>query len=130
MLQVTNGSVTITVTKGAFKNFYERCGFHAVAAEDGAEGAGVVDTQPTPETPPPGDSSHQETAESGEVHEDADEDGEEDEEDADEVDLSEIPLGEMSFDQLNDYADQLELDHDGIRSKKELRALIREHLKK
>ena len=130
MLQVTNGSVTITVTKGAFKNFYERCGFHAVAAEDDSEGAGVVDTQLTPETPHSGDSSHQEIAESGELHEGADEDGEEDEEDTDEVDLSEIPLGEMSFDQLNDYADQLELDHDGIRSKKELRALIREHLKK
>ena len=44
--------------------------------------------------------------------------------------MSEIPLGEMSFDQLNEYADQLELEHDGIRSKKELRAIIREHLKK
>jgi hypothetical protein len=62
---------------------------------------------------------------------DTEDEDEEDEEDTEEsVDLSEIPLGEMSFDQLNEYADQLELDHDGIRSKKELRALIREHLKK
>lgn len=50
-------------------------------------------------------------------------------EDADEeVDLSEIPLSEMDFYQLRDYADQLGLDHKGLRSKKELRALIKSNL--
>lgn len=127
MLQVTNGSVTITVTNGAFKNFYERCGFHAVAAEDGHGDAGVVVTHPAPET---GHSGHSSQQEMGQDTEDAEDEADGDEEDEDDVDLSEIPLGDMSFDQLNDYADQLELDHDGIRSKKELRALIREHLKK
>lgn len=128
MLQVTNGAVTLTVTKGAFKSFYAPNGFHAVDGEDGHEEAGVVTTHPTPETGHSGHSSQQELRQSVDDTEDEDEDGEEDTEES--VDLSEIPLGEMSFDQLNEYADQLELDHDGIRSKKELRALIREHLKK
>lgn len=128
MLQVTNGVVTLTVTKGAFKSFYEHNGFHAVDGEDGHEEAGVVTTHPTPETGHSGHSSQQEMAEDPEDAED-EEDGDEDDTE-DDVDLSEIPLGEMSFYQLNDYADQLELDHEGIRSKKELRALIREHLKK
>lgn len=128
MLQVTNGVVTLTVTNGAFKSFYEHNGFHAVDGEDGHEEAGKVDTHPTHETGHPGHSSQQELRQDTDAPEDEDEDDEDDTEEA--VDLSEIPLGEMSFDQLNEYADQLELDHDGIRSKKELRALIREHLKK
>lgn len=128
MLQVTNGVVTLTVTNGAFKSFYEHNGFHAVDGEDGHEEAGKVDTHPTPETGHPGHSSQQELRQDIDAPEDEDEDDEDYTEEA--VDLSEIPLGEMSFDQLNEYADQLELDHDGIRSKKELRALIREHLKK
>ena len=125
MLKVTNGSVTLTVTMGAFKNFYAKCGFHAVDAEDDVERAEVVDTQPTPRSSHSDDSSHQESEENYDSTED-----DEYNEEEDEVDLSEIPLGEMSFDQLNEYADQLGLEHDGIRSKKELRAIIREHLKK
>lgn len=128
MLQVTNGTVTLMVTKGAFKSFYEPNGFHAVDGEDGHEEAGVVTTHPTPETGRSGHSSQQELRQDTDGPEDEDEEEEEDTEES--VDLSEIPLGEMSFDQLNEYADQLELDHDGIRSKKELRAIIREHLKK
>lgn len=128
MLQVTNGVVTLTVTKGAFKSFYEHNGFHTVDGADGTEEAGVVTTHPTPGMVHPGDSSQQKIVEDTEDAED-EADGDEDDTE-DDVDLSEIPLGEMSFDQLNDYADQLELDHEGIRSKKELRALIREHLKK
>lgn len=128
MLQVTNGVVTLTVTKGAFKSFYEHNGFHAVDGEDGHEEAGEVLTHPAPETGHPGHSSQQELRQDTDAPEGEDGDDEDDTED--DVDLSEIPLGEMSFDQLNEYADQLELDHDGIRSKKELRALIREHLKK
>lgn len=127
MLQVTNGVVTLTVTKGAFKSFYEHNGFHTVDGEDGHGDAGVVVTHPAPET---GHSGHSSQQEMGQDTNDAEDEADGDEEDEDDVDLSEIPLGEMSFDQLNDYADQLELDHDGIRSKKELRALIREHLKK
>ena len=123
MLQVTNGVVTLTVTKGAFKSFYEHNGFHTVDGEDGHEDAGVVVTHPIPEIGHSGHSSQQEMVKDTEDEEDGDDT-------EDDVDLSEIPLGEMSFDQLNDYADQLELDHEGIRSKKELRALIREYLKK
>lgn len=128
MIQVTNGAVTLAVTKGAFKSFYEPNGFHAVDGEDGHEEAGVVITHPIPETGHSGHSSQQELRQDTDGPEDEDEEEEEDTEES--VDLSEIPLGEMSFDQLNEYADQLELDHDGIRSKKELRAIIREHLKK
>lgn len=123
MLRVTNGAITLTVTKGAFYSFYKPTGFHIVDGVGDSEGPGRVITHPASETAHPGDSSHKESA-------DYDEEEEEEEEPEEDVDLSEIPLSEMSFKQLSDYADELELDHDGIRSKKELRTLIREHLNK
>lgn len=49
-----------------------------------------------------------------------------DDEDEEYEDLSEIPLNEMGFGQLCEYADQLGLNREGIRSKRELRALIRD----
>lgn len=119
MLHITNGNVTLRVTRGAFNSFYKKHGFLVVGGENAAEDSGVVTTQHT--------SGEEHLEDSTQQEEDLpDEDSSEDEDETE--DLSEIPLGEMSFDQLCEYADQLDLDRDGIRSKKELRALIREHL--
>lgn len=122
MIRITNGSITLKVTDGAFETYYANRGFHAVGAEEAHEGAGVLTTHPTSEIPHLHDNSQQESD-----SEDEDDELTEDE-DEDDIDLSEIPLSEMSFDQLNDYADELEINHSGIRSKKELRAVIRKHL--
>lgn len=112
MLRITNGSVTLTVTKGAFNNYYKHCGFQIENRAEGAELEGVVTTQPNYTAEYLGNSPQVKN--------------EEDEE----IELSEIPLSEMSFEQLNEYADQLGLEHEGIRSKKELRAMIRNYLKR
>lgn len=127
MLRITNGVITITVSKGAYKSLFEGNGFRVLNGAPGEEDAGVDTTHGFPKLTHLVHSSQQGMEQNVEdTEEEADvEEGYEDEE---ETDLSEIPLGEMSFDQLNEYADQLELDHDGIRSKKELRALIRKHL--
>ena len=119
MLRITNGSVTLTVTKGAFNNYYKHCGFQIENHAEGAELERVVTTQPNYTAEYLGDSSQVE-------NEKKSDDYEEDEE----IELSEIPLSEMSFEQLNEYADQLGLEHEGIRSKKELRAMIRSYLKR
>lgn len=119
MVQITNGVTTLRVTNGAFKSLYEPCGFYPVGAAREENVSGKGSTQPLPESP----------RSDGFLQAAFDENDEECEEEEGEEDLSEIPLSEMSFYQLNAYADQLELDHDGIRSKKELRALIRNHLK-
>ena len=55
------------------------------------------------------------------------EDSDDDEVEDEPVDYSEIPLSELGFEELCDYADQLGIDLDGIRSKKGLRALIKQH---
>lgn len=120
MVEITNGQITLTVTKGAFKSFYADCGFailsHAGVCEDPEVGNTHL-----------GDEKHEDENPSQE--ENTEEETDDDELDEDEVDLSEIPLSDMSFDQLQEYADQLDIDHTGVRSKKELRALIRQYLK-
>jgi len=115
MITITNGQVTLTVPNSAYKAMYKTAGFHPICDEEHGEVS--ADTFPaleaeTPSRPIPAS----ETDESEASYE----------EDAEgEVDLSEIPLSEMDFYQLCDYADQLGLDRKGLRSKKELRALIR-----
>ena len=49
----------------------------------------------------------------------------EDEEEEEEVDLSEIPLAEMTRSQLLAYADQLGVEYTGEETKRKLRELIR-----
>ena len=114
MVRITNGSMELTVTRGAFKVFYEPEGFTILECEEDAPRLEGINTQPESED----DFEDEENAQN--------EDSEE--EDEDDIDYSEIPLSELSFEQLCDYADQLEIDHDGVRSKKELRILIKNHL--
>lgn len=117
MVKITNGQMTLIVARSAFHTMYESSGFRILDDENGV--AAPADTFSTPEEKAP------ETTIFDEENEDFGEEGEPVEE---EVDLSEIPLGEMGFDQLCEYADQLGLDRSGLRSKKELRNLIRENL--
>lgn len=131
MLQVTNGKSTLTVSSGAFKSFYCRRGYRVVGDDNSAELPEGVDTQLPPLSSSSVDPSQQLGA-SNDSEEDEDEEDEgTDESDGSEedVDLSEIPLSEMDFETLCQYADQLEVERDGLRSRKDLRNAIREHLK-
>ena len=129
MITITNGVNTFTVSRGAYESIYAAAGYHPArvkgakspleplgnmlktAGEDGPEGDEGI---PDPEAEM---SSPQNSAQEDEALDDEDEEYE---------DLSEIPLNEMGFGQLCEYADQLGLNREGIRSKRELRALIRE----
>lgn len=118
MIKITNGQMTLTVPNSAYQTIYRASGFHPLEDEESVIAPADTFTtleDKTPET----QISVEETDDSGEFYADGAETMEET------VDLSEIPLSEMDFYQLSDYADQLGLDHRGIRSKKELRALIR-----
>ena len=116
MLKITNGVVTIEVTRGAFNNTYCRRGFRPITDAECDEKDGVDNFTPSSD-------SHEADEPSHEIEQNND-----DYEDEEQIDYSEIPLSELTFDDLCDYADQLGLDHSGIRSKKDLRALIRGHL--
>ena len=116
MLQVTNGSITLKVTSGAFREVYSHLGFSLVGSVQSPLLPEEVTEQSTPEK------LEEAILEQPLAEEDASD------EEEDELDLSESPLSEMSFDQLCEYADQLELDYEGIKSENGLRSLIKANL--
>lgn len=118
MITITNGQITLTVPNSAYHTIYESAGFRPVESVVSSESR--LDSYPSTEVNARGEEMDDEQKEDFESSEDTEEE--------ETIDLSEIPLGEMDFYQLSDYADQLGLDHNGIRSKKELRALIRNNL--
>lgn len=124
MIQIRKGHNTLTVTQGAYNSYYKHLGYEPVGMATCHENTECENAQPPSDSQFCGDPTQPEKPEEGEDEEftgtDAEGDGE--------IDLSEIPLREMDFDQLCEYADQLGLNHDGIRKKSEMRALIREHV--
>ncbi len=121
MIKITNGQMTLTVPNSAFLTIYKASGFHTVESTTDSESP--IDSYTSVTENAPGEEIIPEETEDIEES-----DAEETEYMEETVDLSEIPLSEMDFYQLSDYADQLGLDHRGIRSKKELRALIRNNI--
>lgn len=126
MVTITNGRTTVRVSKSAFELMFKPAGFSIVNASPSAEGYRDADSG---DGIPPLTPRDDDEAEDEETDNTSDEDEDEDEESEEERDYSETPLSEMGFDDLEAYADQLDIDHKGIRSKRDLRALIREHLK-
>lgn len=116
MITITNGQMTLVVPNSAFHTLYEPSGFRPLEDEERAVSSEVTFIASEEKAP--------------EIHalDLEEENTEETEEAEEEIDLSEIPLSEMDFYQLCAYADQLGLDRSGLRSKKELRALIRQNL--
>lgn len=114
MVRITNGNLTLTVPNSAYELTYRSCGFRLLTDEE--DFVAPNDTLPTMNEK---DAGREDFVEENENTE------EESEYEEEEVNLSEIPLSEMDFYQLQAYAEQLGLDYEGIRSKKELRALIR-----
>lgn len=117
MIRITRGTVTLTVTKGAFNSFYKPLGFVVEKRPRSHEASERVITQPDSDSTHSEDSTQQKSDDKGA--------GSETDE---KTDYKETPISEMSFDQLCDYAEDLGLDYEGVRSKKELRMLIRESL--
>lgn len=117
MITITNGHVTLTVSNSAYKTMYQYSGYHPLADEE--REIEESDTFITEEQKNILDPFYDEETEDSEEFE---------AEEEEEIDLSEIPLSEMDFYQLCEYADQLGLDRKGLRSKKELRALIKTNI--
>lgn len=135
MVHITNGRITLTVPKSAYHEIYESQGFSMIPESPHCEETLVVNTHTEDEKQHLEDLCQEEAedtdANEGETEDASDEEGssEDDEGETRAKDYSETPLSELGFDALCDYADQLGIDHTGVRSKKELRALIKEHRK-
>lgn len=124
MVRITNDVMTLRVTRQAFLSQYQPCGFRLLESSEETSGEELYGNSPEAENERLGEDFQEER---DEMTEGADTDTEY-EEDEDEIDLSEIPLTEMDYYQLCAYSDQLGLDRSGLRSKKELRQLIRDNI--
>lgn len=122
MAKIHKGSQTLEVTKGAYRAIYAPLGWSLEASVEPTQAElpeGEENSSTTPPEQPQND--FQQESEDFEA-----EDEYQDEDTSEE--LSEKPLSEMSFDELKQYASELGLEYAGIRSKKELRALIKSAL--
>ena len=124
MIRITNGRITLEVSQSAFETMFKPAGFVLEGSSLSPEVTGGSNTHDDFRLPHLG----QQEDEEEDSEEPEPEESEEDEEEQP-VDYSEVPLSELGYEELCDYADQLGLDREGIRSKKELRGIIREHLK-
>lgn len=129
MLTVTNGHIVLSVTNGAYHNYYAQRGFRPVTDVDDHKNG--VDITLPPITPQPKTGGTEASTEpSGpSITPEPPETVQSSENPTNEVDLSEIPLSEMNYTQLVTYAEQLGLDCEGMQKGKVL-AAIREHLGK
>ena len=119
MIKIKKGDSVLTVTRGAYTNYYKSLDYKVLRASKTADISEQEFTHPEPDSAHLGDPSQLNITPS----DDSDEPDEEEE-----LDLSEIPLGEMTGTQLKQYAEQLGLETEGLK-KRELRELIRNHLK-
>ncbi len=128
MVRITNGVMTLRVTRQSFLSQYQPCGFRLLDVSEVASGEELYGNSPESVNEHLGEISQEERDETAEVADLDSEETAEGEEDEEEIDLSEIPISEMDYYQLCTYADQLGLDRTGLRSKKELRQLIRDNI--
>lgn len=131
MVRITNGVMTLRVTRQSFLSQYQPCGFRLLESSEEASGEELYGNSPASGNERLGDffqEERDEMAEGADLGSEELAEAEEAEEDEEESDLSEIPISEMDYYQLCAYADQLGLDRTGLRSKKELRQLIRDNI--
>lgn len=124
MIKITNGLTTLEVTPGAYKDIFSAQGYTPV------EGTSVKQTEMPAETPQPTGGNFTE-GEPENVPESISEQETDDiipENNSEEIDLSEIPLAEMSDAQLRAYAEQLGVDITGLTSRKAVRNKIKSAL--
>ena len=119
MLKITNGQHNLTVTMGAYRNFYRGFGYEPVEALEEPENLEQGSTHSDDKVSTPDYSGT----------EDLEEDAAEDSDEGEETPLSEVPLSEMTLSQLLSYAEELGLEYEGTPNRKELRKLIRDHPK-
>lgn len=119
-MRIRNGSSILEVTKGAYREIYAHLGWVPDVEPTNAPTDGLILDRDNPSST---HNTHLED-EPGTPGEEGFEYESEEEED----DLEEKPISLMSFEELKEYAARLNLDTTGLRSKKEVRLLIRQHI--
>ncbi len=114
MITITNGIDTLRVTTGAFKDIFQSQGFFEVTDNTTEM---LSEPREIPEVKLPGVTPENNTA-SVSVQETGDSEPEQDISEEASLDLSEIPLSQMTNRQLREYAEELGVDLTDITSRK------------
>ena len=114
MVTITNGNRTTTVTRGAFKNYYEPNGWEITDSGQGTAQTKDLpgEAEKVPDTPSqePELASEEETV-------------------PEEMDIPvEIPLSEMKIDELRQYAVDHDIDVSKAKSSREIRRIIKANM--
>lgn len=120
-MRIRNGSNTLEVTKGAFREIYSHLGWTPDVEPEDAPAEGL--TLDVEDTPNPAHNTHLEDEPGAPGEENFEYESEETEDE-----LEEKPISLMSFEELKEYAARLNIDTTGLRSKKEVRLLIKRHI--
>ena len=124
MIKITNGFSTLEVTKGAFKDIFSAQGFSPVC-EMHVEGS----TEPIHANQPVEDKLlNEEPKEASEGNSERNTGVPESDKLSDDENLSEIPISEMTNEQLKKYAEQLGVDLSGATTRKAVMSKIRSAL--
>ena len=133
MVVIKKGSRVYRVSMGAYNNQFKHLGYKIVGSDGETEKTEQNDPEKFEKAKPQDDEigDEFEQGNDSETDEDADpEDDEETDEDEDESEdedeLSEKPLSKMNMQELEEYAERLGINTDGLRSKKEIREAIKE----
>lgn len=127
MIQIVKGSQHLEVTSGAFKTMFEPSGWSLQSdVTVGATAEQITGLPHLGVTNRVGDKNDT-WSNSVDKNDDADESDENDLENnkLGDEELTEKPLAEMSFEELKRYAEIMNIDITGSKSKKEIRATIR-----
>lgn len=121
MIRITNGRETLVVTRGAYKDIFKSQGFYETSIETTSADEDVRSVSYGSLSEVTSEIASEDVS----VQETDEPEAEEVPEVKSDVELSEIPLSEMTNDQLREYADQLGVSLKGITSKKAVRDKIR-----
>lgn len=141
MVKIRKGNLTLTVAVSSFHTTFKQAGWE-LEENGGTKTAPPAVPNKSTKVSDLGDPEQldEDSDDTTEGDENEDEDGvtdgltddSEDSEESDELtdeELEETPLGELGFEDLKRLAELRGLDYSGLRSKKEVRALIRSNMK-
>lgn len=121
MVDITNGRVSLTVTKGAFEGVYKHQGYTLVHDYAGSTTIKQADEKTTSinnhiaEDEPSASDNLEQTAES-------------DEKAIEMAELLETPIGQWSKEQLKEFAEANEISIDGASTVREVRNIIKDFI--
>ena len=124
MVDITNGRVSLTVTRGAFEGIYKHQGYTLVYDYAGS----TTIKQAKEETPSTNNYITEDESSAGDNLEQTEEAEESSEKSFEMAELLETPIGQWSKEQLKEFAEANDISIDGASTVREVRNIIKDFI--